>query len=279
MGAAFVQNPTLQGLYGLDGNKTFDEQFSHASIESAVLYDMAYAHYVLEKIFDTHKSEVENYIRQMKPHTLRWYVSKAKMFRAEQALIDGTDVYDDTDLTEEQIVDMQVVKFAAATESEATVYIKIAGGTDTAKQPISEDQKAGLEAYLKEIKDAGVRVEIINEPASRLKLNLHIYYNAMMLGADGAGLQSGSKPVEDTVKDYIQNLPFNGEYRNADLIDRLQAITGVVIPTLNSASESNDGGGTWQDIAIKSTPYAGYYKIYNTTDLKITYEAYEGVSD
>ena len=286
IGNAFVRNETLQVIYeDLDPEKSFEEQFSRASIESIIIYIVAYAGYVLEKLFDTHRTEVEEYIRQMKPHTLRWYVNKVKMFRFGYPLIDGTDTYDDAGLTEKEITDSQVVKFAAATEGEATIYIKVAGGTNADKRPLTGEEKDSLQAYIREVKDAGVRVEVISEPATRLKLDLHIYYNAMVLNNKGESLQDGGEPVKEAIKDYIQNLPFNGEYRNAELIDRLQVITGIVIPTLNSAEESNDGGKTWQVIPINATPYAGYYTIDDeaddseTGDLQITYEAYESISN
>mgnify|MGYP003441056630 CR=1 FL=1 len=35
----------------------------------------------------------------------------------------------------------------------------------------------------------------------------------------------GSKIIE--IKDYIKNLPFNGEYRNVDLVDKLQKVPGA----------------------------------------------------
>jgi len=297
IGIAFVENKTLQDIYGLDPDISFEKQFSRASIEGIIVYIVAYANYVLERLFDTHRDEVEERIRQMKPHTLRWYVSKVKMFRYEQTLIDGTDTYGDTDsdgvvLTEERIADMQVVKFAAATESlvdtvsiggndvaeeTAAVYIKVAGEDEKTKKKkqLEPEEIDSLLAYIREIKDAGVRVVIINGKASRLKLSLLIHYNPMVLDGKGKSRQKDNEPVVDVIKDYIQNLPFNGEYRNVDLIDRLKAITGVVIATLRFAEESNDEGTTWKDIEVNAMPYAGYYE-FNEEGSTIEYRAYEG---
>lgn len=279
MGAEFVANTTLRNLYELDVTKTFDEQFSRTSLESIFLYIVAAAIWTLEKLFDTHRTEVDEQIRQLKPHSKRWYENKAMAFRAGQALINGTDTYDNTDLTDEQIAAMQVVKYAAVTEAAATVYIKVAGGTETAKQPIADEELDGLRAYVKEIKDAGVRVELINQPADRMKLSLLVYYNPMVLNGAGEHLGNGSKPVEDAVKNYIENLPFNGEFRTDQLIDRLQAADGVILPELTSAQGSNNGGASYEEIIARATPNAGYYKIYEPTDLTIDYQPYESVSD
>jgi hypothetical protein len=294
IGNAFVRNKTLQDIYELDPEKSFEEQFSRATIESIIIYIMAYTNYVLEKFFDTHRKEVEEYIRQMKPHSLRWYVNKVRMYRHGQALIEGTDTYDENEPTEKSVDEMQVAKFVAATENDitvsqsnnnakdtvvggvATVYIKVAGGSNTDKQPLDPEEIKGLLAYIREIKDAGVRVVVINEEAIQLELDLHIYYNPMVLDSEGRNLQKGNKPVEDVVEDYIQNLPFNSEYRNADLIDRLQAIPGVVIPTLEVARQRKDNDSPWIDIPIRATPYSGYYVIKN---LEPKYVPYESVSN
>jgi hypothetical protein len=40
-----------------------------------------------------------------------------------------------------------------------------------------------------------------------------------------------------------------------------------------------EGGATWQEVGIMATPYAGYYKFFQNSDLTIKYEAYESVSD
>lgn len=274
---AFMVNETLANAYGFNEGDSFSDKFSKVSIESVLMYIVAASIGVLEKIFDAHQVEIAAMIASMKPHTLRWYVNKAKAYRAGQALAEGTAEYSNEGLSEEDIARMQVVKYAAATESEATVYLKVATERSGEKQPLSTDELDGFKAYLAEVKDAGVQVQIINEVASRLKLELDIYYNPMVLSSTGEHLSLGTNPVKESIKGYINNLPFNGEYRNQSLIDALQTTEGVVIAELISVEESYDGDN-FTPINAKATPYSGYYK-YDDKDITINYKAYEGNRD
>lgn len=274
---AWMNSETLATAYGYTVGDNFLSTFSKVSIENIICYIMAAAIWTHEKLFDAHSEEVANIIAQMKPHSLRWYVNKVKAFRAGQNLIDGTDGYDDTGLSSEDIEAMQPVKFASASESDATVYIKVATETGGVKAPISADQLAGLRQYISEVKDAGVRVDVINEPASKLRLSIDIYYNPMVLSSAGLHLANGNYPVKDAIKAYIENLPFNGEYRNSALIDALQAVEGVVIPELISVEESYDGEN-YTTANAKAVPYAGYY-VYEDDNVTITYTPYESATD
>lgn len=274
---SFMAESKLQQAYGFTPGTQFDTQFSRASLENLLLYIIAAAIYTHEVLFDTHTTDVESYIQDMKPHSLRWYVNMAKLFQKGCVLIEGTDRYDNSALEDEDIERLQVVKYAAATESQATVYLKVATEANGSKQPLEADDLQGLKEYLAEIKDAGVRIDIVNEPASSLRLNLDIYYNPMVMNGSGVNLQTGQHDVDDTIKDYIENLPFNGEYRNAALIDALQKVDGVVIPELTSAYESYDGE-TFNPIEAKAQPYSGYYS-YVPANITINYIPYETVSN
>lgn len=271
---AFMADETLAAKYGFAVGDSFEATFSKVSIENVLLYIVAAAIGVHERIFDTHRAEIEDIIAQQKPHTLRWYVNKVKLYRQGQSLIEGTDQYDDTGLTDEDIAARRIVHFAAATEAEATIYIKVAHDSGGTKTPLTADQLAGLQAYIAEVKDAGVRVDIINEEASHLQLNIVIYYDPMVLNAEGMNLQTGEYPVNDAIKSYIENLPFNSEYSNTALTDVLQQVEGVRIPEIKEAVEVH--GDQPDPIDVKTIPYSGYY-VFDAADLTIDYRPYGSV--
>jgi hypothetical protein len=277
MTSMFVGDTNIQASYNLDTSKTFDEQFSVVSIESILFYVVAFCAWTLEKLFDLHRQEVSDMIDNLKPHSLRWYVSKVKSFMWGKALIADTDEYDVSGMTEQDIEAMKIVKYAAAVEKSAVVYLKIATDTNGEPAPLESTAYAGVETFIKEVKDAGVVVEIINEAAEHFSLDMTIYYNPMILSNSGVSV-AGSTPVQDTIKRFIKELPFNGEYRNVSLVDALQMIEGVVIPELHVARTSVDGI-SWIDVDAKVTPYSGYYKVYEDSDLNITFVPYETVSD
>lgn len=244
---------------------------SATAIWRLIFYIVAYALYVHEVLFDDLTTEITDLVAQKKPHSLRWYVDKVKQFRAGVPLADDSDEYADG-MTADEIEASQVVKFAAANENSGIVYIKVATESNGSKSPLTAEQVEGLKEYIAEVKDAGVRVEVINQPACSLQLQLDIHYNPMVLDGSGNNISTGETPVEAAIEAYIGNLPFNGEYRNSALIDALQAVDGVVIPELTAATESYDGV-TWTAINAKAQPYSGYYR-YDATGSTINYIPY-----
>ena len=234
---AFMQETTLQEKYGFAANADFDGTFSRFSIESIILYIVAASIWTLEKLFDTHTTEVTDYIATMKPHSLRWYVEKAKAF---------TDQHNTTGMTDEQLAQAKIVTFAACTEANATLYLKVA---KAGPAPLTTDEKAAFVAYLHEIKDAGVRIDVISEQGDYLNLNMVIYYDPLLINADGESKADGTKPVEAAIKAYIENIPFNGEFRKNELEDAIQAVEGVVMVELGVVEHSETGeDGTFEEV-------------------------------
>ena len=276
MTAEFISNPAVVEKYGLDTEMSFDAQFSKASIESILFYVFAFCAWTVEKLFDTHKAEVTNYIDEMKPHSLRWYVNKVKEFRFGQSLIPDTDQYDDTGLTDEDIATMQIVKYASAEETNGALYVKVAKDNAGVRGQLTEDEVNALTSYMNEVKDAGVRIYIRNAPAVDFKIDITIYYNPQVLNGNGESLIDGGTPVVDAIKDYIENLPFNGEFRNVELIDRLQQVNGVVIPELEGTYSRITNEDNYSPINAKEKSYSGYYA-YDSVNSQVKFEPYANI--
>lgn len=274
MTANFIKQKSVISAYGLDEKKSFDQQFSSVSIENIMFYVFAVALWTLEKLFDLHSTEVAEQIAELKPHTLRWYVNKTKafMYRSRAKLVPGTDYYDTTGMSETEIEASRVVKYAVATESNTVVYIKVAG-EDKDGNPcrLNEYQIKALNAYINTIKDAGVSVVVRNEPADLMKVKLVVYYDPIQLTKEGESLSEGGVPIEDTVKSVIKNLPFNGVYRNSDLISTLQAISGVEAVDIVSVEVKPNSAEEWTDVVGFTRPYSGYYEIES---LDVEYRQY-----
>lgn len=269
---AFMQETTLQENYGFTPGADFDSTFSKVSIESIILYIIAASIWTLEKLFDTHTAEVTDYIATMKPHSLRWYVEKAKAFLYGVPLIDGTDQHNTTGMTDEQINQAKIVTFAACTEDNATLYLKVA---KAGPAPLTTDEKDAFIAYLHEIKDAGVRIDVISEQGDYLNLNMVIYYDPLLINANGESKADGTKPVEDAIKAYIENIPFNGEFRKNELEDAIQAVEGVVMVELGTIEHSETGAaGTFEEVIPYCKPVSGYFKFDHADLTGVTYQPY-----
>lgn len=267
-----MANDTIKALYGLVPGKEFEDQFSKVSLESILFHVIATCIWTLEKLFDRHKQEVTDLINELKPHSLRWYVNKAKAYQDGRSLIPDSDRYDNEGLSDEEIRKEQVVKYAAVEEKGAIVYVKVAGGTEGNRRPLSDAQKAGLREYFMRVKDAGVKLEVISEEPNVFELNLDVYYNPQVFDAELRDKKTNTKVVHDTIAAFVENLPFNGEYRNSALIDALLELDGVELVELREARK--DG----ERIDARCTPASGYFKV-NKETLGINAIAYESVSD
>lgn len=260
----FISNETVKNLYGLEEGKTFEEQFSPLSLESIFSYIVASAIWLVYAVVEQFKTDIQELLRNEKAHTANWYATRAKDFQFGYDLATDTDSYDNSTLTDEQITAAKIIKFSAATETEdqSILFLKIAKGNGVSKEPISDLQLTAFKAYLGRIKDAGVRISVINAQPDDLRLELDIYYNPLILGNDGARLDGTDEtPVQNVIRDYISNLAFNGLYVNQSLIDRLQTVEGVEIAELKVASSRYGDQVNFTVINARSRPYAGYYMI------------------
>ena len=237
---------------------------SATAIWRLMLYVVAFAIHVHEVLWDEYRQEVSSAIDEMVPHRPKWYRDKTLAFMKNKTLIADTDVYDTTGMSEDDIEAARVVKHATANESEegSILVIKVAG-TDPEnpdqRAPISTDEAAQLAAYLHEIKDAGVRIQLVNEAPDEFRCTIDIYYDPTK---DPLTVQTD---CETAIRDYVENLPFNGQFSNMALIDTLQAVEGVKIAELKSSESAPASTETFLDINAYIIPAAGYFHLAEAT--------------
>ena len=272
----FMLDENLVESYGLDNSQTFESQFSLAAFENILIDIFVFLFWTLEKLFDNHKSEVTGILTVLKPHTARWYRQKALVFQHGFNLYPDTDVFNNEGFSQEQIANSKIIKYSAVTEAvnESRLIIKIATEDSNAElSPISVPQKESFDAYIDEIRDAGVKITVINYLPDILRLNIKIYYNPLVLTSEGVSILTGKKPVEVALKEFMKELPFDGELILSALVDKLQQTEGVDIPHLvNAASSWIDSTGTtygtFENIGVKKIPTSGYFKIENFNNIE-----------
>ena len=247
---------------------------SKTAIWRLMIYIVSVAIWTLEKIFDLHKKEVDERLSELKPHTARWYRNKALVFQYGFDLLPDSDRFspltpEGGTYTEEQITSSKIITYSAVVESknEGRLIVKIATEQGGELQPITDQQKNAFEAYLSEIKDAGVRLSVVNHPPDVLRLKMKIVYDPLVLDNNGQSILDATKPVENAIKEYLKNLPFDGELVLAHLVDALQQVKGVKVPHLILAEsknvKSNGEYGDFEVIEISQIPTAGYFAIEN----------------
>lgn len=266
----WMQNTVLRRLYGweLDNNGNppqFAKSYSKASIENIILYIVAYCAYVVEVLFDNVKSEIETEIANQVPGSLQWYVQKLKNFRYNYTINDLGE-YNNNNISEVELQNALVVKHAVALEDTVTglLVLKVAGDNNGERVPLPPIQQTALEDYIKRIKYAGVRTQLINQEGNTFNCTVDIWYDPQLLPSD---VITNCRAV---IGNYIKNLPFNGEYSNMALTDKLQAVEGVKVVELTESSYIDNGEE--KSIVAKVRPYAGYF---NVGDIKINTYEYE----
>lgn len=251
-----------------DENLTELNSASKVAIWRLMVFVVAFSIWVLENLFDTHKKEVNDILETKFPHRASWYRYKALAFQHGFALITDTDKYDNTGFTDEQISNSKIIKYAAVTPNAGQIYIKIATETAGVLAPILPMQKQAFDAYIKEVADCGVKYLVVNHLPDILNLFLKIYRNPLVLDQNGMSILNANYPVQDAIKEYMKELPFNGELVLAHLVDKLQKVEGVVIPDIyNATSQAIDiSTNLYKDaepINVKTIPESGYFKLEN----------------
>lgn len=265
----FMRNELAAERYGFAVGTEFGEVFGAASIENILLYVWAVCAWTVEQLVERHKNEVSAEIERIMPHRPKWYRDKVLAFMEGKELEEDSDTYNTEGMTESEIAACRVVKHAVATESRdaSLLTVKVAGGSAGDRQPLTASQEKQLQAYINEIKDAGVRIALVNMEADMFGCTVDVYYNAML---EPEGVR---KECEATIRDYIENLPFNGEYTNMALVDRLQDVEGVKIVELTGSYAKASNEGTTTRINARLTPAAGYFQ---PGEITVNMKAYDG---
>lgn len=244
---------------------------SRVAIWKILFYAIAFCINALEVIYDLFKTETEDIIATLKPHSARWYAEKAKEFEYGYNLVAESDYYDNTGLTQQQIDDSAVVAYSAVVEQIRGIRIKVARlvGSELAALPTPE--LTAFTAYMEQIKDAGIKLLITSTAADNIKSTLRIYYNAQVLGADGSRNDgTDATPIQTAFKNYLKNLPFNGLFVPQLMIDHLQAVEGVVI-VKDDQWQARYGALPFTNIDVEYNPDAGYLRLADDADLNITF--------
>ncbi|MDR1729942.1 MAG: hypothetical protein LBR52_04700 [Prevotellaceae bacterium] len=240
---------------------------SSASIWRTLFYIVATAIHTLEKIFDLHRQEITETIENIIPHRPKWYRDMALKFMKDKVLIDETDRYDTSGMTEADIEAARIVKYATAVELNGNLVVKIATGATGNLEPIPADYLEAFETYMNEVRDAGVKVSVINQAGDEFSCELKIFYDSILVKSEV------EKAVKEAILSYITGLPFNGEYSNMALVDAVQAVEGVKVASFIQANSAPTGYTALAPINSKTVPAAGYFTKNATITLNL--QAYE----
>ncbi len=182
------------------------------------LYVVALGTWTLEKFFDTFQAEVDAKLRYSSAGTAPWFVFKSKAFQYGDPLLVNADYvpyYAVLDPTK------QIVKYAAAVAGNRLLQLRVSKQVSGAPAPLSNDELASFNAYINNIKPAGLPVTVVSRTRDALTANVEVHYNALysatIVEAD----------CRAAVSAYLNSLPFNGIVEVQEVIDAIQAVNGV----------------------------------------------------
>lgn len=246
---------------------------SKTAIWRLIAYIVAVAAWTIENLFDIFKTDVDEQISAMKPHSLRWYAEKSRAFQYGYNLNPDTDVYDNTGIDETTIANSKIVTYAAVVEQDRGLRIKLAkNGLSDDLTNLIPDELTAFQEYMARIKDAGVKLNITSTVADKLRLMLRIRYNSMVLNSAGGRIDGqDAEPVQNAIRNHLKNLPFNGVFSVQKLIDAIQATEGVNDLSVDQC-QTQYGALNFSTVNISVIPDSGYLRIDNA-DLFITFIA------
>lgn len=172
-----------------------------------------------ETLWDLFSAEVDDRISKFRPGTLRWYQEQAFAFQYTDLLVWNTTTrkyeYPTIDATK------QVVSLCSVTEPAGVVRIKVANLANNVVSKLTDPQVDALNAYFRQIKYPGPLV-CVSYDADKLRIGGFVKFDPL---ADPLTVRSA---VEAAVNSYITGLEFDGRFIVNRLIDKVQAVPGVI---------------------------------------------------
>lgn len=271
MTTAFLSLPAVRAAYKIAPSvpdDAFESVFAKASITSLFFYIVAFALHILERIFDTEKESLVQYVDNLKPHTREWYVNTLKAFQLGYLLDRETGKYSEINTA------AQIIKYCSMRVKNGELYFLIADDNSGVPKAITDENIiTSIWSYAERIFDAGVHFKIFSADADDYKCELLIHYDPLVMNSKGERLDgTNDEPVLDAIKGYFKSFPFDSEFSNMALTDAIQLVEGVrVVQLLSSEARPAIAGEGYRNIKSTYTANAGYMA-FNGPDSKIFYK-------
>lgn len=263
-----INQPTLKSkLLNEDGSSSISTEqdlldrlqtTSRVAIWKLMAYLFAVSAWSLENLWSIFKTEVETIKASAFVASLQWWTEKATLWQFGDDLSINPDNYSIYYETIDE--SKQLIEHAAAIESDGKVIIKVRReSTDI----LSDPEMTSFQSYISKLKVAGIRTEVWNFEADKLKLYFEIFYDPIL------GLPTIQSNVETAINNYIENIPFNSELSITSLIDDIQLVAGVKAVRYISG-EGKSINDVYNNIENYYSAKAGYCEIDTVFPLSTT---------
>jgi hypothetical protein len=186
---------------------------SRVQVWRMLLWIQAFGMWLQRQVFDNHKKEVAVLASAGHYGTVPWWHAKTLSFIFGGSPLAGV---------------------AAISEAANQVVVKAVKASGSTFIPFTPEEREAMLDYLTEMKPAGTTLEIISAPADLLRLDIDVIFDAKQ------GLSVIRPLVQNSVRNYLVNLDFNGIFRITDLKAAVLAVNGVVDVRVNAVQAKND---------------------------------------
>lgn len=214
------------------GIQMAEEGGSRVGVLNSIFDVVAILQNVEEQLFDNYKSEIELIVANAIPGTEAWIQKKIFEFQYDATtpqyveIIDYVPAYPVVDET------LRIVTRASVTTiGNGRINIKVAKSDPPV--PLSAPELTALEQYLQNILPAGPFLTLYSDNSDKLYINAEVFY-------DGQYVNSIQADVELALKNYVDNLPFDGLVLVSKIQDAIQAVEGVKDVVINSVKARRD---------------------------------------
>ena len=248
---------------------------SRVSAWGYIKQTLAFAIRSLEELFDHHQQEIKHLIENQQIGSLQWYKTQALKWQKGDKL----SLRDHRPAYLKDNPGARLITHAAVEEGtgndKGSVLIKVVkaktgASADAPYTPLSEEERSAFQGYLNAITFAGIRLTASTGEAVAIQVAAKIQVDAQLMNADGTAVGSTDKPVEQAIKAYLRDLPFNGIIRKTALVDAIQAVPGVLDVLITSLKHPNDAGDDVEAFVATHQPASGHATL--GTDTSLSYQ-------
>jgi hypothetical protein len=221
---------------------------SNIAFYKGVFWVVAFAIHLLEVLFDSLRTEVNEIIDQARIGTPDWYIGLALEFQIGYDL-----VATENNILQYPIIDedAQIISRAAFKEDGGELTLKLAKGEVGALEALTPEELGQFSNYIEREKLAGTTVNSISLDADSLEIDVEIFYDGIFSQA------VMNQRVTDAITAYQLSFPFDGLIYRSQLINLLLDVEGVEDVVI-SRLEAIQGETTTPIVRVYETE-AGYF--------------------
>lgn len=268
---------SLNALTGVDSSQTLLNKLSSTgkvATWSLWLWVCAWASWIVQQYHDLHKKEVDTILTSQVPGTAAWCAWIMTQFQYGSELVKLAipgyeEEFADPDESKRIFrlgyspidTDLRIISQSSASEAQGIIRVKVAKGVPGALEKLTEPELEAARAYADKVFYAGTHRKITSGDPDLMKLKAKIVYDPMVFNPDGTiKADDTTRPVDDVINGYLQDLPFDGTFMISELNIRLNAIPGVIDAQAFSIY-SKYGALDYTLISMSRKPDAGYFQI------------------